>query len=888
MLKSVAFVSGLFTTMALFAAPPEVADKRLKIELFAEAPQIVTPIGIAVDAKGRVFVVESHTHQRPAGYQGPKADRIRVFEDTKGTGKADKITTFFEGTSSTMCLAFDREGALYVATRMEIFRLRDTKGTGSSDERTPIVHLETSGTYPHDGLAGMAFDYNGDLYFGMGENLGFPYKLIGSDGSSVSGGGEGGNMFRCKPDGSHVERFATGFWNPFQCCFDTFGRLFTVDNDPDSRPPCRLLHVVEGGDYGFRFRYGRKGTHPFDSWNGELPGTLPMASATGEAPAGLICYQSEGLPPEYHGELMATSWGDHRIDRFTLSDHGATAWAKMTPLVTGGEDFRPASIAIAPDRSLYFTDWVSKAYEVHGKGRIWRVVSREPRPVEIVAPSDIKEEDHIKKLEEMALQGFAWPVRLIPESRFQPLKFLGKSVAPAVRAEALRRAKTAEVRDIALATLDDPDPFMQQAARQALQHIVGELTDLDVPNLPSAGQRLGVMLVLRAADEKYGRKFLPALLSDSDPSVRFAAIEWVGEEKIKDLRPRIAEMLNGEANTRDLFNACVAALELLDGTQRPDEFHGEKYAAKVLLDEQSSGEVRRLALRMLPPDHPALSLERLKGLLESPDAALKLEAIRALRASPQPGRFALLADLARDANLPPAARADAIVGLSESDSQHSLLLALATSEDPVVRTEALRSLRGSVLNPTQTRQLEALATKDQVTRELVERILAPPPPANPPRHDVEAWLKTDDGPGDPAAGERIFFHPRAAGCYRCHEMHGRGGQIGPDLTTAVRSLGKRKLVESIVDPSKEIAPRFVPWTIEMKDGRVMTGLLVTEGPGDLETYADNTGKLFTLKPDDIAARHPLAKSIMPEGLADALTPQEFRDLLAFLLEEAGR
>jgi hypothetical protein len=891
MMKSVVFVSGLFTTIVLFAAPPEVADKRLKIELFAEAPQIVTPIGIAVDAKGRVFVVESHTHQRPAGYQGPKVDRIRVFEDTKGTGKADKITTFFEGTSSTMCVAFDRNGALYVSTRMEIFRLRDTKGTGTADERTPIVHLETTGTYPHDGIDGMAFDYNGDLYFGMGENLGAPYKLIGSDGSSVSGGGEGGNMFRCKPDGSHVERFATGFWNPFQCCFDTFGRLFTVDNDPDSRPPCRLLHVVEGGDYGYRFRYGRKGTHPFDSWNGELPGTLPMASATGEAPAGLICYQSEGLPPEYHGELMATSWGDHRIDRFTLSDHGATAWAKMTPLVTGGEDFRPASIAIAPDRSLYFTDWVSKAYEVHGKGRIWRVVSREPRPVEIVAPSDIKEEDHIKKLEEMALQGFAWTVRLIPEARFQPLKFLGKSVAPAVRAEALRRAKTAEVRDVALATLDDPDPFMQQAARQALQHIVGELTDLDVPNLPSAAQRLGVMLVLRAADEKYGRKFLPALLSDSDPSVKFAAIEWVGEEKVKDLRPRIAEMLNGEANTRDLFNACVAALELLDGTQRPDEFHGEKYAAKVLLDEQSSGEVRRLALRMLPPDHPALSVERLKGLLESPDALLKLEAIRALRASPQPGRFALLADLAHDTKLPTAARADAIVGLAElsaTDSQRELLLALASSEEPAIQKEALRSLRGSTLSAAQIGQLEKLSTKDQATKDLIERLLAPPPPANPPRHDVDAWLKTVEGSGDSAAGERIFFHPRAAGCYRCHEMHGRGGQIGPDLTTAVRSLGRRKLVESIVDPSKEIAPRFVPWTIEMKDGRVLTGLLVTEGPGDLETYADNTGKLFVLKPDDIAARHPLAKSIMPEGLADALTPQEFRDLLAFLLEEAGR
>ncbi|HEY2148315.1 MAG TPA: hypothetical protein VGH32_10285, partial [Pirellulales bacterium] len=389
-------------------------------------------------------------------------------------------------------------------------------------------------------------------------------------------------------------------------------------------------------------------------------------------------------------------------------------------------------------------------------------------------------------------------------------------------------------------------------------------------------------------DEKYGRKFLRALLSDSDPAVLFAAIEWAGEEKIKDLRPRILEILSGEANTRDLFNGCVAALELIDGTQKPDEFHGEKYAANVLLDEQSSVEVRRLALQMLPPDHPALSIERLNGFLDSPDAALKLEAIRALRASPAPGRLALLADLARDTKLPVAMRADAIVGLaglSESGSERDLLLSLAESDEPIVQQEALRSLRGSKLDAAQAGRLKKLSAKNVATNDLVERLLNPPPAANPPRHDVDAWLKQLEGPADPAAGERIFFHPRAGGCYACHEMHGRGAEIGPDLTTAVRSLGKRKLVESIVDPSKEIAPRFVPWTLELKDGRVLTGLLVTEGAGGSETYADNAGKLFTLMPEDIAARHPLAKSIMPEGLADALTPQEFRDLIAFLMSE---
>ena len=66
--------------------PPQVRDQRLKLELFAEQPDIVTPIGAVFDHQGRLLVIESHTHQRGGGYKGPEKDRIRIVEDTDGAG----------------------------------------------------------------------------------------------------------------------------------------------------------------------------------------------------------------------------------------------------------------------------------------------------------------------------------------------------------------------------------------------------------------------------------------------------------------------------------------------------------------------------------------------------------------------------------------------------------------------------------------------------------------------------------------------------------------------------------------------------------------------------------------------------------------------------------
>src|SRR5690606_25650748 len=112
--------------VAAFSAEPRVLDPTYELMLVASEPDLVTPIGVAFDNRGRLLVVESHTHFRPEGYEGPTGDRIQLVEDTNGDGRADRFRTFYEGTTATMGLRPGPDGWMYVATRMEVFRLKDS------------------------------------------------------------------------------------------------------------------------------------------------------------------------------------------------------------------------------------------------------------------------------------------------------------------------------------------------------------------------------------------------------------------------------------------------------------------------------------------------------------------------------------------------------------------------------------------------------------------------------------------------------------------------------------------------------------------------------------------------------------------------------------------
>lgn len=934
---------------------PTVNDPRLKIELFADAPDIVTPIGIDVDDKGRVYVIESHTHFPPNNYKGPNTDRIRIYEDTNGDRKADKITDFHTGETHTMSIALYRDGSLYVATRKEIFRLRDTDGDGKADERTTLVKLDTKGNYPHNGLCGFAFDFKGDVYFGFGENLGEPYKLIGSDGVTLAGGGEGGNMYVCDKDGKKLRRIATGFWNPFHMCFDAFGRLFAVDNDPDGRPPCRLLHIVEGGDYGYRFRYGRKGLHPFTSWNGEIPGTLPMIAGTGEAPSGMLAYESDNLPDDYLGDLLVTSWGDHRIERYRLKPNGASFTSKMEPVITGGENFRPVGIALAPDGSLYISDWVDKSYNVHGKGRIWRISAKEEKKVE--RPNPVKEPEKaifskhrttrekaarqlstsksgIEVLETAASNTAAdLRTRVVATQELLCQNKGGDKLAQTIllsksprelKAFAIKLATSIpdhffadlsnrdDLNTYIVATLEsstdvftvdpqmyllgDADVFVRHAAMRAwLNNSVFKtqllMTAYDPKKLRETYLAMlvspelvvqSLILSQRGTGSAVYEPFLDTYLKASDPDIRFLAIQWVAEQKLTQYRKHLTDSLTRPDLTPRLLVATLTAIDMLDGGKpgSVDHVGGRWFLERLAFGDKTPAATRAMGLRMLPADNPALNAPAFRKLLEVDDAPFRIEVVRTLRQSPIKERAAMVREIVSDKSQPDQVRAEAVAGLDAEDAdERKMLIALAKGDHPLLNREALRSLRGIKLDD------EKLNTTIDTS-------------GRPKGMDMEQWLGWLDvaRPDSPefnetaeqqharriATGQRIFFSAKAGGCYRCHTVQGRGGEAGPDLSTIGKSMTRERLFESIINPSKEIAPRYAAQLVELADGEKLTLMFVGPSPDGRDIWADAQGKHHLIAPGEIESKQPLTTSIMPAGLHQSMTRNELRDLLAFL------
>ena len=441
----------------------------LVAKLWAAEPMLANPVAFNFDEQGRIYVAETYryrtsvldirdymwtledelanrttaewlaTIKRSFGEAGLKelsieSERIRLLEDTKHTGVADKSTLFAEGFNGPQdgiaSGVLARRGKVYFTSIPNVWMLEGESAGGAAVKRTAIssgygVRFNFTG---HD-LHGLIFGPDGKLYFSCGDR---GAHATGPDGS-VADSPDCGAVFRCNPDGTQLEVFAFGLRNPQSLLFNEFGDLFTGDNDCDQGDEERLVHVVEGGDSGWRVGYQfpplekdspwlrEKMWHPRHA--GQANYLLAPICNIEDGPSGIAYYPGTGLNSTYAGSLFITHFkgviAKSGIYTYNLKPNGAGyAIADAKPFLTSA---LPTDVKFGPDGRLYYSDWAD-GWPKSKRGRIYTISDPQHEKDAIIQETEkLIASDWAKKSNDelAALLGHAdWRVRL--EAQFTP------------------------------------------------------------------------------------------------------------------------------------------------------------------------------------------------------------------------------------------------------------------------------------------------------------------------------------------------------------------------------------------------------------------------------------------------------------------------------------
>jgi len=166
------------------------------------------------------------------------------------------------------------------------------------------------------------------------------------------------------------------------------------------------------------------------------------------------------------------------------------------------------------------------------------------------------------------------------------------------------------------------------------------------------------------------------------------------------------------------------------------------------------------------------------------------------------------------------------------------------------------------LRPRANRMLDQLKKKDQQQSQQLDELLP--------------LLKT----GNVGRGKTVFENQKTK-CASCHQVHGKGGKIGPDLSNIGANRQGRDLLESIVLPSASLVRQYEAFSIVTTEGRVFTGLIARETE-DAIYVQQQTGDPVMVPRNEIDELVPSTVSIMPNDLDKALSRQDLADLIAYL------
>lgn len=371
----------------------------LQVQLMATEPMLQNPTNIDVDERGRIWVTEAYNY-RPnlnGNPSTPKGDRIMILEDNNGDAKIDTAKLFYQGPEINAPLGIAVLGKrVIVAQSPYVWNFYDDNGDDKAD-RKEIMFQGIEGEQHDHGMHTFTFGADGKLYFNFGNN-GKTLKdkqgntVLDQDGDEIGPKKyKQGMVFRCDPDGSHVECLGDNFRNPYEVAVDSYGTLWQSDNDDDGNKGTRINYVMPYGNFGYTdevtgagwntARTNMEDSIPLRHWHLNDPGAIPNVLQTGAgSPTGLLVYEGKLLPEAFQHQLIHADAGPNVVRAYSISNQGAGYSASIVNILKGENDrwFRPADVCIAPDGSLIVADWYDPGVGGHQagdqtRGRIYRV-----------------------------------------------------------------------------------------------------------------------------------------------------------------------------------------------------------------------------------------------------------------------------------------------------------------------------------------------------------------------------------------------------------------------------------------------------------------------------------------------------------------------------------
>ena len=313
--------------------------KNLKVNLFAsekEFPELVNPVQIAFDTRGRLWVAvwKNYPHWQP---KTAMDDKLLILEDTNGDGKADKRTVFAGDLQNPTGFEF-YNGGVILAQQPNVVFLKDTNGDDRYDSREVILHgFDSADT--HHAINSFTFDPGGALY--MQEGV-FHRTQVETPWGPTLRQVDGG-VYRFEPRTWKVETYIPmNFPNPHGHVFDRWGRDIVFD--------------ATGGQPYYGPSFSTKKYYPaMETRNAPKPGSVRVRPVGG---AELL--STRHFPESMQGNLIVLNViGFRGLLNYRVSEDGAgLKTTEEEPILSSAdENFRPVDAEVGPDGALYFVDW---------------------------------------------------------------------------------------------------------------------------------------------------------------------------------------------------------------------------------------------------------------------------------------------------------------------------------------------------------------------------------------------------------------------------------------------------------------------------------------------------------------------------------------------------